>query len=168
MRWTIVRCVEWNLNRDAARGAEKFHALVIISLRAAAKDRLPGGKFQQTGSQTIGAEIGIEFQQSGYALRFFAKKPARKSDRVAADIQQTTAAPFGLVTHVLRIAIEIVEHRDDRFERAGLSVANKLAHSQPLRMRFDHERFADFYSGAIARPDQFDGLRRVAADRLFA
>src|SRR4029077_8857030 len=87
---------------------------------------------------------------------------------ITADIEQSSAAPFEFVANVGGIAIEIAEDGDDGFEFANFSAADQFFYPKPLRVRFDHEGFTNFYARAIADAHEFDHFRRIQADRLFA
>src|SRR6266850_3393659 len=155
----VIGRVPRNFNFHPSRRAEKMHRLKVCALRKARERRLPGGKFQDRRRQAVGPEIRIALQRPCYPQRLLSKNKARHRNRVASDIQQTASTPLDFVPHIVSIPVEVAEDAHRCLQFSNRPGADKFLRAQPLRMRLDHKRFADFYAGAVSRRQQSLCLR---------
>jgi len=165
---TIVRRVEGDFNFDAPFGTEKLHALVRDELGAAGENRLPGREIQNHGGEAIRAEFRVSFDQADDSRRLFSEDETRSGNGIAADVVNSSAAPVQNVANIRSIAIEIAEDTGDGAQVADSTGADQFSSAQPLRMRSNHEGFADFYASAVARGEESLCFRDVQADWLLA
>src|SRR4029077_16873810 len=93
----------------------------------------------------------------GDAKRLFVKNKTRRSNGIATDIHKRAPAPLWIISHVLRIAIEITKDADNGAQLSDHAFANQLARPQPLRVRLHHECLANSNAGALA--DRQETLR---------
>jgi len=117
------------------------------------KTEWPEENFHRAGGETVGAEVRIETSAPRNALRLLRDSRA-KALWDNCDIEQSSAAPFGVVANVGGIAIEIAEDGECGFELANFSAADQFFYAKPLRVRFNHEGFTIFYVGAITDAHQ--------------
>src|SRR5712671_3215699 len=164
----VIGRVPRNFNFHPSRRAKKMHRLKVCALRKARERRLPGGKFQDRGRQAVCPEIRIALQRPCYPQRLLSKNKARHRNRVASDIQQTASTPLDFVPHIVRIPVEVAEDAHRRLQFSNGTGTDKFLRAQPLRMRLDHKRFANFYAGAVSRREQGLRLRHRGTDWLFA
>src|SRR5882762_5425048 len=111
-RWPVGRRVEGNLDFESSACPAELHTLVRNQLSAAGKGCLPGREVQNCRSQPINAQIGVSFDQSQHASWFSAKNESGQIDRVTADVHQSSAADFGFVANVCRVAIKVAKEAD--------------------------------------------------------
>src|SRR5713226_1466095 len=164
IRWRIKRYLDLN----PPLRPQELHPLVRHQLRAASEHRLPRRKLQNRRRQPVRLEIRISFNQSQHAHGLLSKDKPRGRNWVAPDIHQPASAPLYLVPHVRGIPVKVAERPHNRAQLSNHAFANQFARSQPLRVRLDHERFADLHSAAISHFQKRFCLRHRQAQRLFA
>src|SRR6185503_1058469 len=79
-----------------------------------------------------------------HAFRLLIVDKAGGGDRVAADIHQAAPTDLVFIADVVGVAVEVAEVTYDRAELPYPPRSHQFAGAQPLRVRPDHEGFANF------------------------
>ena len=164
----VRRCIEGDLELDAATCAKEVDVLVRHQLGATCEDGLAGREVENGRSEAIGVHLRIAVDAGNDARGLLLERVARGMDEVTADIHESAAAALNLVADIRRIDIEVAEDANDRADFPDAMLLEQFAEAKPLGMTVDHERFTNFDSGAGANGEQRFGFRNSEAEGLLA
>ena len=100
----VGRGVERDLDLNLTLCAKDVDPLVWRQLRGAGERRSAASEVQYTRGEAIGLELGIVLDYAGDAPGFSAKEKTRRRNRIASDVQHSSASKVAPIANVVRIS----------------------------------------------------------------
>src|SRR5260370_528263 len=100
----VGRGVERDLDLNLTLCAKDVDPLVRRQLRRAGERRSAASEVQYTRGEAIGLELGIVLDYAEDAPGFSAKEKTRRRNRIASDVQHSSASKVAPIAHVIRIS----------------------------------------------------------------